>query len=82
MKRKHKAIILYGDEAYEAIERHKDERHTAEEWLEIYSRELGYGRYNPIEVIERASAKDLEEATSDPGTALLPRYYQTERITD
>lgn len=82
MSTKFKAIVLYGDEAYEAMANHEDERWDAETWVKIYSEELGYkpGDYNPIEILEFDTREEMETATEDPGTSMMPKYYQTERI--
>lgn len=80
MNKKFKAIVAYGDEAYEIKCEHEGETHTAQEWYEIYSK--GCGKYNPTEILEFDTEDELRNATMDAGTSMFPKYYQTEGITD
>lgn len=74
------AILAFGDTAYETQLEHEGETHTAKEWYDIYSK--GNDGYNPTEILEFNTEEEMDEATMETGSSLLPRYYQTEGITD
>jgi hypothetical protein len=80
MNKKFKAIVAYGDEAYEIKSEHEGETHTAQEWYEIYSK--GCGKYNPTEILEFDTEDELRNATMDAGTSMFPKYYQVSGISD
>ena len=79
-KRKFRAVVAYGERAGEIISLHEGEKHTAEEWKELISRELCYNEnsYNPIEILSFASQDEREIAMLDPGSGMIPKYWIAE----
>ena len=79
-KSKFRAVVAYGERAGEIIALHEGEKHTAEEWKELISRELSYSpnSYNPIEILSFASQDEREIAMLDPGSGILPKYWIAE----
>ena len=71
-----KVILAFGDLAYDIMCEHEGEIHTAEEWLDIY------GEQCVAEILEFANETEAYEGTMNPGTSMIPRYYQTEGISD
>ena len=71
-----KVILAFGDLAYDVKLEHEGEVHTAREWLDIYS------EYCPAEILEFEDEDAMYEGTMNPGTSMIPRYYQKEGISD
>ena len=76
-----KIILAFGDQAYEIQCEHEGETHPAQEWYDIYS-EAWRGGYNPTEILEFTDENEALRAVLDPGTSLLPRYYQIKGVSD